>query len=43
MDPRIELFADESGRRFNLLDLYRHARMDGGATFRNAIRQVAGV
>jgi hypothetical protein len=41
-DPRIEVFADERGRRFNLLDLSRHGRVDGGATFRNSIRQVQG-
>jgi DNA-binding CsgD family transcriptional regulator len=29
MSPAIELFADERGRRFNLLDLYRHTRFSG--------------
>jgi hypothetical protein len=40
MDPRIELFADERGWRFNLLELYRQGRIDGGALFREAIRQL---
>jgi hypothetical protein len=40
MDRRIELFADERGKRFNLLDLYRHGRMDGGMLFRNACKQL---
>lgn len=39
-DERVELFADERGRRFNLLDLYRHARLDGGVLFRDALSQL---
>lgn len=44
LDPRIELFADEPGRWFNLLDLYRHTRVDGGVLFRDALgqRETAG-
>lgn len=40
MDPRIELFADERGRQFDLLDLYRHGRVDGLALFRDAVSQL---
>jgi hypothetical protein len=36
----VELFADDRGKRFNLLDLYRHARVDGGVLFRDACRQL---
>jgi hypothetical protein len=39
LGPRVELFADEGGRRFNLLDLYRHTRIDGGLLFRDACKQ----
>jgi hypothetical protein len=39
-DERVELFTDERGRRFNLLDLYRHGRIDGGALFREALRRL---
>jgi hypothetical protein len=39
-DERVELFTDERGRPFNLLDLYRHGRVDGGAVFRDACRQL---
>ena len=27
-DERVEVFTDERGKRFNLLDLYRHGRVD---------------
>jgi hypothetical protein len=40
MDPRLEVFIDERGKRFNLLDLYRHTRLDGGVLFRDACRQL---
>jgi lambda repressor-like predicted transcriptional regulator len=40
VDLRVELFADERGRRFNLLDLYRHTRIDGGALFGDSMRQL---
>jgi lambda repressor-like predicted transcriptional regulator len=40
VDLRVELFADERGRRFNLLDLYRHTRIDGGVLFGDACRQL---
>jgi hypothetical protein len=40
LDPRLELFTDERGRRFNSLDLYRHTREDGGVLFRDASRQL---
>jgi hypothetical protein len=36
----VELFADERGKRFNLLELYRHARVDGGVLFREACTQL---
>ena len=36
----VEWFADEAGRRFNLLDLYRHTRVDGGVLFRDACEQL---
>jgi hypothetical protein len=36
----VELFADERGKRFDLLDLYRHGRVDRGALFRDACRQL---
>ena len=39
-DDRVELFADERGQRFNLLDLYRHTRVDGGMLFREAWAQL---
>ena len=39
-DERVELFTDERGKRFNLLDLYRHGRVDGLAVFRDACRQL---
>jgi hypothetical protein len=39
-DERVELFADERGRRFNLLDLYRASKFDGGVLFRDAFRQL---
>jgi hypothetical protein len=39
-EERVEWFADERGRRFNLLDLYRHARVDAGMLFRDALRQL---
>ena len=39
-DERVELFIDERGQRFNLLDLYRHGRVDGGAVFRDACGQL---
>ena len=39
-DERVEVFTDERGKRFNLLDLYRHGRVDGGAVFRDACRQL---
>ena len=39
-DERVELFTDERGKRFNLLDLYRHDRVDGLAVFRDACRQL---
>ena len=39
-DERVELFGDERGRRFNLLDLYRHGRVDGGALFADAFSQL---
>jgi hypothetical protein len=42
LDERVELFTDERGKRFNLLDLYRHGRVDGGALFRDACRQLEG-
>jgi hypothetical protein len=37
---QVELFADERGKRFNLLELYRHARIDGGVLFGQACKQV---
>src|ERR1700756_1235422 len=40
VDLRVELFADERGRRFNLLDLHRHGRVDGGALFADAVSQL---
>jgi len=40
MDRRFELFADARGKRFNLLDLYRHGRVDGGALFADAVSQL---
>jgi hypothetical protein len=40
---RVELFADEAGRRFNLLELYRHTRVDGGVLFRDACKQLEAV
>lgn len=40
MDPGVELFADERGKRFNMLDLYRHARTDGGRLFDDACKQL---
>ena len=39
-DERVEVFTDERGKRFNLQDLYRHGRVDGGAVFRDACRQL---
>ncbi len=39
-DRGVEWFADERGRRFDLLDLYRHARVDGGVLSRDAWRQL---
>jgi len=39
-DERVEVFTDERGKRFNLLDLYRHGRVDRGAVFRDAWRQL---
>jgi hypothetical protein len=42
VDLRVELFADERGRRFNLLDLYRHTRVDGGVLFRGGLSAVGG-
>ena len=38
-----DLFTDERGKRFNLFDLYRHGRVDGGALFHNACRQLEAV
>jgi hypothetical protein len=40
-DERVEVFADARGGRFNLLDLYRHTPVDGGALLRDAIAQLA--
>ncbi len=40
VEERIESFTDERGRRFNLLDLYRHGRIDGGVLFEDACRQL---
>jgi hypothetical protein len=40
LEERVELFTDERGQRFDLLDLYRHGRVDGGALFRDACRQL---
>ena len=39
-DERVEVFTDERGKRFNLLELYRHARIDGGVLFGQACKQV---
>jgi hypothetical protein len=39
-DERIEVFTDERGQRFDLLDLYRHGPVDGGALFGDACRQL---
>jgi hypothetical protein len=39
-DERVELFADGRGRRFDLLALYRHGRVDGGALFADAVSQL---
>ena len=39
-DPRVELFADERGRRFNLLELYRHTPVDGEVLFADACKQL---
>jgi hypothetical protein len=35
-DPRVELFVDERGAFFTLLQLYRHASVDGGVLFASA-------
>jgi hypothetical protein len=40
LDGGIEWFADERGRRLDLLALYRHGRVNGGALFRGAIGQL---
>jgi hypothetical protein len=40
VDERVAWFADERGRRFNLLDLYRHGRVDAGVSFRDACEQL---
>jgi hypothetical protein len=40
VDERVELFADGRGRRFDLLALYRHGRVDGGALFADAVSQL---
>jgi hypothetical protein len=40
VDERVELFTDERGKRFDLLDVYRHGRVDGGALFRDACEQL---
>lgn len=40
VDGGVERFADERGRRFTLLDLYRHSRFDGGALYRDAVGQL---
>jgi hypothetical protein len=37
---QVELFADERGKRFCLLALYRHARIDGGVLFGQACKQL---
>jgi hypothetical protein len=39
-DERMELFADGRGQRFDLLALYRHGRVDGGALFADAVSQL---
>jgi hypothetical protein len=43
VEERVEWFADGRGRRFNLLDLYRHTRVDGGVLFRDAMSQLEAV